>query len=368
MTEKSEIDKWNELVASSQFNFLSILAISASPLLGTVLMIVISFAIITKLVTQRRHYHRQKRQKEAKNIEKILLLIIETKKERQERIAFKETEEQNSFDKNMNRSTLGEDAFVEVLEKPKQKNFTLTNLNRIMHPFELDLPDENKVPMVLLNDAIARSSAKEKISVIDSLHEMMPRSERNFIPHSKKIKIDQSVLEEVNRLIRPSISKLTPTVSKHLQAYAADDTLFESREEKRRLSEPRLSNSISLDILNVRQNYELSYETVVDETNENKSSKFEQNLSTMVYSSKVPIFYLNDVEVEESKNDGKRGEKRDTIKIFVQDASSISDIYSSYYNEGYSGEVDVSASSQPRTIQNYDEETKKSKPKPFKQP
>lgn len=206
---------WRRLIQTTQINISTMLVFTSLPILGTALLIVVAFAFISKFVSERRLYSRRKREKEALHIENFMMLVIETKKERHKREMFREAEHQ------LERQ--------ESLESRSSSMRSFNFLNKFKGPsMNYNLPDENKVPMVLVRDAIARSSA----AALD-----ISRNNETQ-PHNEMLKIDEEVVQIVNKLIYPSS---TPSVSKRL-GLTEDEKTQEKRPEINRQSSLRSSN------------------------------------------------------------------------------------------------------------------------------
>jgi hypothetical protein len=296
-TPDEAIAQWNSLVSTTKMDFIGILLITSLPMLGTVFLIVLLFAIISKIVTERRLYRKRKREKEAEHIESFMLLVIETKKERKKR---EEMLERDFFEEPPKRKSVTSTDSTATEDETRPKNYLFHN--RSKHPYaDFNLPDERKVPMVLVNDAIAKSNALNFAESVQS--SSSPSSaEQHVGPNSvnscsmsmspeNPIKIDPEVVELVNKLINPTMATLAPNLSRtltHSVAALNESAESDGKSVKRVNSgkgKPRLSNSQSLEILNFRRKF-----AAIDENSENRSTHSKEVVATRDMSPKM--FYL----------------------------------------------------------------------------
>ena len=168
---------WEQVKYSSNKKLILSLLASVGPFLGFVLLIIILSSIASRLFTIRKKYKRKIDAKNLEILENFLVLVTETNDERLER-------EQEYLK--------GE------IKRRKKSRLNLGHVSNYNKKHNLNLPDENKVPIVLVNKVLAKSVNYDKDSNLSF-------SSLSTDISSNEIKIDEEVVEIVNELVNPNL-------------------------------------------------------------------------------------------------------------------------------------------------------------------
>ncbi|CAF0708954.1 unnamed protein product [Brachionus calyciflorus] len=155
------VSKWTEFWANQNKNqidnsYVKILILSSSPFLCVILVILIVSGILSIAFTFRKKYKRRQVARHVELLENFLILYNESKEERKQR-----------------------DEALSLHELKSQ-----FNLNKKNQHEDFKLPDEDRVPIALVKDALARSL-------------------ENDSNNNGNIKIDKEVIQVIDNLINP---------------------------------------------------------------------------------------------------------------------------------------------------------------------
>jgi hypothetical protein len=204
---------WEQVKYSSNKKLILSLLASVGPFLGFVLLIILLSSIASRLFTIRKKYKRKIDAKNLEILENFLVLVTETNDERLER-------EQEYLK--------GE------IKRRKKSRLNLGHVNNYNKKHNLNLPDENKVPIVLVNKVLAKSVNYDKDSNLSF-------SSLSTDISSNEIKIDEEVVEIVNELVNPNLMPQSELKSRKSRA----DIKVESVENLRTENEAGIINKIA---------------------------------------------------------------------------------------------------------------------------
>lgn len=173
-------DLWQNRYNESQKSIIVYLILSSAPFLCVIILILIISGILSCIFTIRKKSRRRKAAKNLQMIENFLVLYQDTRKDRKE----KDKEYISSDD--------------DEKRKKSRSHYNLTGLGRKKSFYNLQLPDENKVPIVLVNDALAKSAKVETNT--NSNNKSGPSYMLN---NEHSIEMDQDVIKVINELINP---------------------------------------------------------------------------------------------------------------------------------------------------------------------
>lgn len=183
-------ENWNLKISILKRSFLKSLLVSTAPFLAIILFILILFSILSRIFTLRKKYRRTQSAMNEKILENFLILVTDARAQR----------------KQSTRQAL------DVPDRRKAsliRNWSFSNLN---------LSDEDKVPIVLLKDVLNRSLAA---AAAEAANENGPqpksktlrpvikstKSAKVTLNNLEKIKMDQDIIKIINDLVYPEYAE-----------------------------------------------------------------------------------------------------------------------------------------------------------------
>jgi hypothetical protein len=278
-TKSSEytIKNWNDLIKSSQKEFIFTLFISSIPILGTILIIMISFAIISKLVTMKRLKELEERRREAKNIKDFLRRIMESN---EEKISQEKKKKENTGFEDTTRSQVSVESRSNAEKKKNKRSNTFFYLNN-MRSSRFNLPDENKVPLVLINESIqkrpetANTTQDSKNSSISNNQAPLAQIDEDILKLIKDLvePAQNQIFDEIQKRKTPKRSKSIFrlfSINKNKEDEETDDNLavFENIDEL--FGKKSSSSHLHKPIFNLNEGFSTSREESIIEMDENE--------------------------------------------------------------------------------------------------
>jgi hypothetical protein len=180
----TEIEQlWDVRISILRKSFINTLILSSAPFLGTITIILMVFAVLSRVFTMRKKSRRILMAKNEKILEDFLVLVTYANKKREEN--------QHVFQQ------------ITAADRGKSTSLSLSDLN---------LSDENKVPMILVQDLIARSLANHTNddggpNFSGKVNAYVTKAAANSngitLNNLEKVKMDQEIIKIVNDLIHP---------------------------------------------------------------------------------------------------------------------------------------------------------------------